>query len=75
MHQKQEKNPESRFSIPALITSDRGPQFTGAVWAVLCQKLGIQHILMTAYHPQANGMVKRFHRQLKQALRPPQLRR
>jgi hypothetical protein len=59
----------ARFGIPALITSDRGPQFTGAVWAALCQKLGIQHILMTAYHPQANGMVERFHRKLKEALR------
>jgi hypothetical protein len=39
------------------------------VWTVLCQKLGIQHILTTAYHPQANGMVERFHRQLKEALR------
>jgi hypothetical protein len=38
------------------------------VWTVLCQKLGTQHILTTAYHPQANGMVERFHRQLKEAL-------
>ena len=59
----------ARFGVPTLITSDRGPQFTGAVWAVLCQKLGIQHNLTTAYHPQANGMVERFHRQLKEALR------
>jgi hypothetical protein len=52
-----------------LITSDRGPQFSSAVWTVLCQKLGIRHILMTAYHPQSNGMVECFHCQLKEALR------
>jgi len=33
------------------------------------KKLGIQHRLTTAYHPQANSMIERFHRQLKDALR------
>jgi len=35
----------------------------------MCQKMGIQHVLTTAYHPQSNGMVERVHRQLKDALR------
>jgi transposase InsO family protein len=35
----------------------------------VCQLLGVQHHLTTAYHPQANGMVERSHRQLKDALR------
>ncbi len=51
-----------------MVTSDRGVQFTSAVWSDHCQKLGI-HKLTTAYHPQANGLVERFHRQLKEALR------
>ncbi len=54
----------ARFGIPDLITSDRGPQFTSAVWTALCQKLGIRHILTTAWW---NGMVERFHCQLKEA--------
>jgi len=29
----------------------------------------MRHITTTAYHPQANGLVERFHRQLKEALR------
>ncbi len=59
----------SRFGVPAVVTSDRGVQFTSAVWSGLCQRLGINHKLTTAYHPQANGLVERFHRQLKEALR------
>ncbi len=59
----------SRFGVPATITSDRGAQFTSALWAGLCSLLNIQHSPMTAYHPQSNGLVERFHRRLKDALR------
>jgi transposase InsO family protein len=59
----------SRFGVPARVTSDRGPQLAGAVWAAFCKQVGIKHIMMTAYHPQSNGMVERVHRQLKAALR------
>ncbi len=59
----------SRFDVPATVTSDRGSQFTSAAWAGLCRQLGIRHVLTTAYHPQANGMVERVHRQIKDALR------
>lgn len=59
----------SRFGVPAVMTTDRGVQFTSAVWAVLCKRLGIQHVTTTSYHPQSNGIVERFHRQLKDSLR------
>jgi hypothetical protein len=59
----------SRFGVPATITSDRGAQFTSALWAGLCSLLNIQHSSTTAYHPQSNGLVERFHRRLKDALR------
>ena len=59
----------ARFGVPDHITSDRGPQFTSEVWSVLTRRLGCCHHLTTAYHPQANGMVERAHRQLKEALK------
>src|SRR6266487_1524514 len=57
------------FGLPTNITSHRGRQFESGLWKELLNAFGIQHTETTAYHPQANGMVERFHRQLKSALR------
>ncbi len=35
----------------------------------LCRLLNIQNIPTTAYYPQSNGLVERFHRRFKDALR------
>ena len=56
------------YGVPQAITTDRGSQFTSAVWTQLLQIWGITHHLTTAYHPEANGMVERFHRRLKESL-------
>ena len=37
----------SRFGVPAALTSDRGVQFSSAVWEELCATLGISHRLTT----------------------------
>uniref|UniRef100_A0A5S6QIV2 RNA-directed DNA polymerase n=1 Tax=Trichuris muris TaxID=70415 RepID=A0A5S6QIV2_TRIMR len=59
----------ARFGIPNSMTSDRGAQFTSALWSAMAQLFGIRLHRTTAYHPQANGLVERFHRHLKSALR------
>ena len=59
----------ARFGIPEDITSDRGAQFTSALWSECHKLLGIAHHNTTSYHPQANGMVERLHRQLKASLK------
>ncbi len=61
-----------RFGVLAAVTSDRGTQFTKTVWVALCARLGAKHITTTVFHPCSNGMVKRAHRQLKDALRARQ---
>jgi hypothetical protein len=59
----------SRFGVPAILTTDRGTQFSSALWSLLCQRLGIRHVMTTSYHPQSNGLVERAHRQMKEALK------
>ena len=58
----------AHFGIPASITTDRGSQFTSAIWSQLMQSWSIKCHQTTPYHPAANGMVERFHRRLKESL-------
>nr|VZI05896.1 unnamed protein product [Spirometra erinaceieuropaei] len=57
------------FGAPSTVTTDRGAQFESALFQTLLNFLGCTRIRTTAYHPAANGMVERLHRQLKTALR------
>ena len=41
----------TRFGVPAAIISDRGSQFSGAIWRSFCATIGAQHIPTTAYPP------------------------
>ena len=59
----------SLFGCPSTITTDRGQQFESSLFNCLISKLGCKRDRTTAYHPAANGMVERFHCQLKASLR------
>ncbi|BHF81454.1 hypothetical protein SprV_0702458400 [Sparganum proliferum] len=59
----------SQYGIPSTITTDRGQQFESRLFNNLTDLLGCSRIRTTAYHPSSNGLVERFHRQLKASLR------
>jgi len=58
----------SGFDVPSEVTSDCGPQFTSELWDQLHCILGMKTYRTASYHPQANGMVERFHRTMKASL-------
>jgi len=58
----------ARFGAPDVITTNQDRQFKSGLFKALTFTFGIQHIRTSPYHPQANGMVERFHRSLKTAI-------
>jgi transposase InsO family protein len=59
----------SRYGIPDHIITDQGAQFESSLFKALSTSFGFKHVHTTSYHPQANGMIERFHRTLKSSLR------
>lgn len=59
----------ARFGCPTDIVTDRGRQFESGIFQHLAKAIGFRHRKTTAYHPQCNGLVERFHRQLKTAIK------
>ena len=53
--------------VPHTITTDRGANLESSL--LNSAVITFQHIQSTPYHPQHNGMVERWHRRLKNALR------
>jgi hypothetical protein len=57
------------YGIPEKILTDQGTNFMSKVFQELCKGFVIKTIKSTAYHPQSNGSLERFHRDLKTYLR------
>jgi transposase InsO family protein len=60
-----------RFSTPRILISDGGKHFTEKNFKKSLSKLGIEHRVSTAYHPQTNGQTETSNRQLKIILKKP----
>ncbi|CAB0044877.1 unnamed protein product [Trichogramma brassicae] len=50
------------------ISTDQGRQFKSGFFSQLLKILGTNRIRTTAYHPQSNGLIERWHRDFKAAL-------
>jgi len=59
----------TRYGLPRTLSSDRGPQFTSLIWQAMSRLYGYELNHTTAFHPQSNGLVERFHRRLKESLK------
>lgn len=58
-----------RWGPPVVLHSDRGTQFESSLMTSVCEILGIKKSRTTAWHPEGNGSLERFHRTLKDRLR------
>ena len=59
----------SVFGIPQVIQSDHGSNFTSKMFAEVLTQLRVKHKTSSAYHPQSQGALERFHSTLKSLLR------
>ena len=58
----------SRYGLPEAMITDQGTNFTSDLWREVTEKIGVKLQHVTAYNPEANGIIERFHRTLKTAL-------
>jgi hypothetical protein len=55
--------------LPDAIISDRGHEFTSALFQEVWKAMGTELRMSTAYHPQSDGQTERVNRELEQQLR------
>src|SRR6185436_3692343 len=59
----------AEYGTMKIIQSDNGTEFGNSIIEQLVQMYGIDHRLITAYHPVANGMVERQNKEVARALK------
>ena len=57
------------YGIPQEIQSDRGTNFTSKLFTDVLNQLGIKQTLSTAYHPESQGSLERWHQTLKSMIK------
>ncbi|XP_076040903.1 uncharacterized protein LOC143025315 [Oratosquilla oratoria] len=59
----------TQVGLPTVIQSDQGSNFTSRLFNQVMESLGVKQSRSSAYHPQSQGVVERFHQTLKRILR------
>ena len=57
------------FGWPDTLVTDQGKNFTSHTFRDYLKKHGVQHRVSSPAHPQSNGLIERWHRSLKTAIR------
>ena len=53
------------FGMPKEIQTDLGSNFTSGIFQQVMHQLQIKHVTSSAYHPQSQGALERYHQTLK----------
>ncbi|KAL3992385.1 DnaJ-like proiein [Sarotherodon galilaeus] len=59
----------SVFGLPKVIQTDQGSNFQSRLFKQVASTLGVKHIVSSAYHPESQGALERWHQTLKAMLR------
>ena len=60
---------EFKYGPPESVLTDNGRQFSAKFFQIVCRQLQVANIFMTTYHPQTNGQVERYNRNIAAMLR------
>jgi hypothetical protein len=56
------------YGVPRILLTDRGSEFTAALFNHLCKRMNLKHVTTTAYNPQCNGKNEKIHLFLQTAM-------
>ena len=59
----------STFGLPKVVQTDQGSNFLSCLFKQVLQQLSIEHVISSAYHPESQGALERFHQTLKSMFR------
>lgn len=59
----------STFGLPRIVQTDQGTNFMSRLFNQILSQLHVKHIVSSAYHPESQGALERFHQTLKTMLR------
>ena len=59
----------TRYGLPKEVQSDQGSNFMSGVFQEVMRELGIKQVKSSAYHPQSQGALERYHQTLKNMIR------
>ena len=63
------ENIVTKFGLPDVILTDQGSNFTSKMFSSMCKMFKVDKIQTSAYHPESNGSLERYHLELKGYLR------